>query len=86
MPPGFWTPKSAAKQNPRYDGTWRPEAGKTLPEVPAGVEPVIRIKAPTSGTIEFEDGVKGSMKFDANQVDDFVIVELEPVAALLSVI
>ena len=65
--------QEAAKQNPRYDGTWRPEAGKTLPEVPAGVEPVIRIKAPTSGTIEFEDGVKGSMKFDANQVDDFVI-------------
>lgn len=65
--------QEAAKQNPRYDGTWRPEAGKTLPDVPAGVEPVIRIKAPTSGSIEFEDGVKGSMKFDANQVDDFVI-------------
>jgi glutamyl-tRNA synthetase len=65
--------QEAAKQNPRYDGTWRPEEGKVLPEIPAGVEPVIRIKAPTSGTIEFEDGVKGSMKFDANQVDDFVI-------------
>ena len=65
--------QEAAKQNPRYDGTWRPEDGKVLPEIPAGIEPVIRIKAPTSGTIEFEDGVKGSMKFDANQVDDFVI-------------
>ena len=65
--------QEARKENPRYDGTWRPEDGKILPAIPEGVEPVIRIKAPTSGTIEFEDGVKGSMKFDANQVDDFVI-------------
>ena len=65
--------QEAAKQTPRYDGTWRPEDGKVLPQIPEGVEPVIRIKAPIEGTIEFEDGVKGSMKFDANQVDDFVI-------------
>ncbi len=65
--------QEAAKQTPRYDGTWRPEPGKELPPVPAGVEPVIRIKAPTTGTIEFDDGVKGHLKFDANQVDDYVI-------------
>jgi len=65
--------QEAAKENPRYDGTWRPENDKVLPEIPAGIDPVIRIKAPLSGSIEFEDGVKGSMKFDANQVDDFVI-------------
>ncbi|RZV14095.1 glutamate--tRNA ligase [Aliarcobacter butzleri] len=65
--------QEAAKQTPRYDGTWRPEPGKELPPVPDGVEPVIRIKAPTTGTIEFDDGVKGHMKFDANQVDDYVI-------------
>ena len=65
--------QEAAKQNPRYDGTWRPEEGKVLPQIPEGVEPVIRIKAPTSGSIEFEDGVKGNMKFDASTVDDFVI-------------
>ncbi|MCT7643707.1 glutamate--tRNA ligase [Aliarcobacter butzleri] len=65
--------QEASKQTPRYDGTWRPEPGKELPPVPAGVEPVIRIKAPTTGTIEFDDGVKGHMKFDANQVDDYVI-------------
>lgn len=65
--------QEAAKQNPRYDGTWRPEEGKVLPEIPADVEPVIRIKAPTEGKIEFEDGVKGKMSFDASQVDDFVI-------------
>jgi glutamyl-tRNA synthetase len=65
--------QEAAKQNPRYDGTWRPEEGKVLPAIPEGVEPVIRIKAPLEGKIEFEDGVKGKMSFDANQVDDFVI-------------
>lgn len=65
--------QEAAKENPRYDGTWRPEDGKVLPEIPADIEPVIRIKAPTEGTITFDDGVKDSMSFDANQVDDFVI-------------
>ncbi|MGB5791690.1 glutamate--tRNA ligase [Poseidonibacter sp.] len=65
--------QEAAKENPRYDGTWRPEDGKVLPEIPADIEPVIRIKAPLEGAITFEDGVKGSMKFEANQVDDFVI-------------
>jgi len=65
--------QEAAKETPRYDGTWRPEEGKTLPAIPEGVEPVIRIKAPQTGTIEFNDGIKGAMKFEANQVDDFVI-------------
>ena len=65
--------QEAAKENPRYDGTWRPEDGKSLPNIPSDVEPVIRIKAPQEGEIRFEDGVKGSMKFEAKQVDDFVI-------------
>jgi glutamyl-tRNA synthetase len=65
--------QEAAKQTPRYDGTWRPEEGKTLPEIPAGANPVIRIKAPKTGEIRFKDGVKGDMKFDASFVDDFVI-------------
>ncbi len=65
--------QEANKETPRYDETWRPEDGKTLPTIPEGIEPVIRIKAPKEGVIEFVDGVKGAMKFDANQVDDFVI-------------
>ncbi|PIF03663.1 MAG: glutamate--tRNA ligase [Arcobacter sp.] len=67
------TKQELAKETPKYDGTWRPEQGKVLPEIPADKEPVIRIKAPKNGTITFEDGVKGSMCFEANQVDDFVI-------------
>ncbi|WP_418187070.1 glutamate--tRNA ligase [Aliarcobacter lanthieri] len=65
--------QEAAKLTPRYDGTWRPEEGKNLPPIPAGVNPVIRIKAPKDGEIRFIDGVKGDMKFDSSFVDDFVI-------------
>jgi len=65
--------QEAAKETPRYDGTWRPEDDKKLPSIPEGIDPVIRIKAPLKGIIEFEDGVKGNMRFEADQVDDFVI-------------
>lgn len=57
------------KETPRYDGRYRDFTGTP----PAGVDPVVRIKAPQEGNIYFEDGVKGAMNFDANQVDDFVI-------------
>ncbi len=63
----------ANKQTPRYDETWRPEEGKTLPTIPEGVEPVIRIKAPQEGVLSFIDGVKSIMNFDCSEVDDFVI-------------
>ena len=43
----------AAKEKPRYNGTWRPEHGKTLPPVPAGVEPVLRFKNPQSATMNW---------------------------------
>jgi len=65
--------QEANKQTPRYDGTWRMEEGKTLPEIPKDVEPVIRIKAPLEGKIEFNDGVKDFMSFNYDQVDDFII-------------
>jgi glutamyl-tRNA synthetase len=57
------------KETPRYDGRYRDFKGTP----PVGIEPVVRIKAPQEGNITFEDGVKGAMNFDANQVDDFVI-------------
>ncbi len=59
----------ANKENPRYDGRYRDFTG-TPPE---GIDPVIRIKAPLEGKIEFNDGVKGGMSFENNTVDDFVI-------------
>lgn len=60
----------ANKQRPRYDNRYRDFKGSA----PLGIEPVIRIKAPISGKIEFEDGVKGSMSFEADDIlDDFII-------------
>ena len=72
--------QEANKENPRYDCTWRPEEGKTLPAIPEGIEPVIRIKAPLEGKLEFIDGVKDQMSFGADQVDDFVIARSNGVA------
>ena len=61
--------QQAAGQQPRYDGRYRD--GK-LPPVD-GVEPVVRIKAPLDGVIEFDDGVKGKLSFGAKELDDFII-------------
>ena len=41
----------ARGEKPRYDGRWRPEAGKSLPVPPSGVQPVVRFKNPTEGTV-----------------------------------
>jgi glutamyl-tRNA synthetase len=60
----------ANKQRPKYDGRYRDFTG-TPPE---GIEPVIRIKAPLDGVIEFTDGVKGYIKFNCEDIlDDFII-------------
>ena len=45
-------------EKPRYDGRWRPEAGKTLPVPPSGVQPVVRFKNPTEDTVALKDLVK----------------------------
>jgi glutamyl-tRNA synthetase len=63
----------AAKEKPRYDGTWRPEPGKTLPPVPEGVQPVLRFKNPTSGTVAWDDKVKGRIEISNEELDDLVI-------------
>jgi glutamyl-tRNA synthetase len=62
-----------AKQKPRYDGTWRPEPGKVLPPVPAGVQPVIRFKGPLGGSVVWEDKVKGRIEISNDELDDLVI-------------
>ena len=63
----------AAKQKPRYDGTWRPEPGKTLPPVPEGVQPVIRFRNPIGGTVAWDDKVKGRIEISNDELDDLVI-------------
>ncbi len=63
----------AAKEKPRYDGTWRPEEGKTLPAIPEGVQPVLRFKTPLQGVVAWEDKVKGLIEIRNNELDDLVI-------------
>lgn len=63
----------AAKEKPRYDGTWRPEPGKTLPTVPAGVLPVLRFKNPQGGVVAWDDKVKGRIEISNDELDDLVI-------------
>ncbi|MFC5605663.1 glutamate--tRNA ligase [Variovorax soli] len=63
----------AAKQKPRYDGTWRPEPGKTLPPVPEGVKPVLRFRNPQGGVVAWDDKVKGRVEVSNEELDDLVI-------------
>ena len=63
----------AAKEKPRYDGTWRPEPGKALPPVPEGVKPVLRFKNPLGGVVAWDDKVKGRIEISNDELDDLVI-------------
>jgi glutamyl-tRNA synthetase len=63
----------AAGEKPRYDGTWRPEPGKTLPPVPEGVKPVVRFKNPLDGEVTWHDVVKGQITIANKELDDLVI-------------
>ncbi|OZI31628.1 glutamate--tRNA ligase [Bordetella genomosp. 10] len=63
----------AAGLKPRYDGTWRPEPGKTLPPAPAGVQPVVRFRNPQTGATSWNDMVKGPISFDNGELDDLII-------------
>ncbi|HSW11437.1 MAG TPA: glutamate--tRNA ligase [Solimonas sp.] len=63
----------ARKEKPRYDGRWRPEAGKTLPAPPAGVQPVVRFRNPVDGQVVIDDLIKGQIVFDNKELDDLII-------------
>ncbi|SAL02503.1 glutamate--tRNA ligase [Caballeronia ptereochthonis] len=63
----------AAGLKPRYDGTWRPEPGKVLPPIPEGVKPVVRFRNPLTGTVAWDDAVKGHVEISNEELDDLVI-------------
>jgi glutamyl-tRNA synthetase len=58
---------------PKYDGKWRPEAGKVLPEVPTDIKPVIRFKNPKEGVVGWHDMVKGDIEIANAELDDLII-------------
>jgi glutamyl-tRNA synthetase len=61
------------KEKPRYNGFWRPEAGKQLPPTPADIKPVIRFKNPIGGSVAWDDAVKGRIEINNEELDDLVI-------------
>ena len=67
----------ANKEKPRYNGLWRPEPGKALPEPPIGVSPVIRFKNPLNGSVAWQDAVKGLIEIDNVELDDLVIARTD---------
>jgi glutamyl-tRNA synthetase len=63
----------------RYDGTWRPAAGKVLPPAPEGVEPVIRFCNPPDGDVSWDDLVKGPISINNREIDDLIIMRADGV-------
>ena len=63
----------ARGEKPRYDGRWRPEPGKALPPVPAGVPPVVRFRNPVDGDVTWNDMVKGPITISNRELDDLII-------------
>ncbi|TWT09595.1 glutamate--tRNA ligase [Reyranella sp. CPCC 100927] len=55
----------------RYDGRWRDRDPK---DAPAGVKPVIRLKAPQTGERTVVDRVLGSVTLQNSQLDDMVLL------------
>ncbi len=60
-------------EKPRYDGRWRPEDNKKLPDVPENINPVIRFKNPKKGEVKWNDLVKGEVVIKNEELNDLII-------------
>ncbi|WP_044560048.1 glutamate--tRNA ligase [Azospirillum sp. B4] len=58
----------------RYDGRWR---DRDASEAPAGVAPVIRLKAPREGETVLQDKVQGEVRVQNSQLDDMVLLRAD---------
>jgi glutamyl-tRNA synthetase len=58
----------------RYDGRWRDRDPK---EAPAGVAPVIRLKAPQSGQTVIQDAVQGTVTVENAVLDDMILLRAD---------
>jgi glutamyl-tRNA synthetase len=67
----------ARGEKPRYDGRWRPEAGKALPPPPQGASPVVRFRNPHDGVVAWNDQVKGRIEIANGELDDLVIARAD---------
>lgn len=67
--------QKARGETPRYDNRYRDFEGIAKKDI----SPVVRIKSPLDGAIEFDDGVKGHIKVEAKELDDFIIARSDGV-------
>ncbi|HUZ90459.1 MAG TPA: glutamate--tRNA ligase [Methylocella sp.] len=56
---------------PRYDGRWR---DRPASDPPAGIKPVIRLKAPQDGGTVLDDQVQGRVAWPNKDLDDLVLL------------
>ncbi len=66
--------QKAAGQPVRYDGRWR---DRDPSEAPAGVKPVIRLKAPQEGETVLKDHVQGEVRVQNAQLDDLILLRAD---------
>ena len=71
--------KKARGEKALYDGRWRPAPGKTLPPIPAGVQPVVRFCNPPDGDVTWDDLVKGPITISNREIDDLIIARTDGV-------
>ena len=57
-----------------YDGRWR---DRDPAEAPAGVDPVIRFKAPREGEIVIQDHVQGDVTVQNKELDDMILLRAD---------
>jgi glutamyl-tRNA synthetase len=62
---------AAEGRPPRYDGRWR---DRDPAEAPAGVPPVIRLRAPREGETIVDDLVQGTVRVANAELDDMIIL------------
>lgn len=61
-------------RSPVYDGRWR---DRSPSEAPAGVRPVVRLKAPREGDTRIDDLVQGEVTVANRQLDDMVLLRAD---------
>ena len=59
----------ARKEKPRYDGHCRDRSGPP----PVGVQPVVRLRTPSTGELVVDDRVHGPVVFSNDELDDLII-------------
>lgn len=67
--------KAMVEKRPvRYDGRWR---DRDPADAPAGVKPVVRLKAPQTGETVIQDAIQGEVRVANDQLDDMILLRAD---------